>query len=243
MTKARIFTVKCLLMALIVLAPSYVKADMFAGTSSAGPPASVTFTGVKIYGVDGSAADNPWGLSPTSAADCPSCNNNENSFNTGGTPGGGSYEIATITFFSGGAFDIVETTPSSAGNGNTASTYQGLPLTNSPDCPTTTPSFTVSGAILTTPNGAVATECTSAVANPSNANQVGWVFNGQSQNGTGTLTYQGTVNGYQGVFTASDNSEEVTFELSPTPEMPSLALFGSGLLVVGFFLRRKGFVA
>lgn len=205
------------------------KADTFTGVGGTG---DVVFAGVDVYDVNSNPASNPFGVTQVT---CP-----------GGAPCGanlaGGFEVATITFFSDGGFVIRPTT--NAGNGNSEGAWENgtAPATSI---------FSVSGNTL----GSL-TAGTSETANPSAfpsmfcpsvATPTGWCFNGNDQGGNSVLTYQGTVNGFSGVFTAADNSEEVAFSLPAaivtTPEPSVLLMLGSGLLsMMGLGLRRKRIV-
>jgi hypothetical protein len=202
--------------ALALIATSYVaKADSFTGTAGTG---DVIFSGVDVYDVNSSASSNPFGLTQVTCRGGGPC----------GSKLGGSFEVATIIFFSTGGFII---NPSaSASNGGSEGAWENT-------TPTTSSIFTVSGSTL----GSVVAG-TSEHVNPSSFGSVtscptggtGWCFDGTDQGGDAVLTYVGN-----GVFTAADNSQEVAFSL-PVPEPSLLLMLGSGLLgLMGMGLRRK----
>jgi len=195
------------------------KADAI--TPSVGTATSDTFTGVDIYAVTGSL--NPFGVTPII---CPGTGSAcaQNVFGTT-TP---VFEVATVAFTSGGGFTVTETTP--AGSGNTLSVVGTTPLiTIAGYCTSASSIFTTGASALTVGTG---TECTADAAGT-------FKVNGNS-NGTGSaiLTYLGN-----GVFSVTDNSFQVAFQLTttPTPEASSLLMLGSGLLgLMGLAFRRKG---
>jgi len=225
---------------------SYVaKADSFTGVGVTG---GVQFTGVDVYDVNTNSASNPFGVT---ASSCPGTAPNPCAFNLESTAGSGAFEVATVTFFSSGGFII---NPAAAGSnatgsasGHTSGTWENG----------TAPASSIFTATGTTLGGLTAG--TSETANPSTipamfcANQqsstTGWCFNGNDQGGVGTLQYLGNTDpkGISGVFTATDNSEEVVFALTSaptsTPEPSSLLMLGVGLLgLMGLGLRRKSVV-
>jgi len=229
----------------LCLGMSYVaKADSFTGVSVTG---GVQFTGIDVYDVTTNSASNPFGVT---ASSCPGTAPSPCAFNLETTAGAGAFEVATVTFFSSGGFIINPTTGSNAtgsASGHTSGAWEnGTAPTSS--------IFTASGTTL----GGL-TAGTSEIANPSTipamfcANQqsstTGWCFNGNDQGGIGTLKYLGNTDpkGISGVFTATDNSEEVIFALTSasisTPEPSSLLMLCSGLLgLMGLGLRRKSVV-
>jgi hypothetical protein len=191
---------------------SVAKADSFTGTIAG---SNVTFSGVDVYDVNSSASSNPFGITRTICPGGAACGSNL----------GGGFEIATIIFTSTGGFII---NPSSnASNGHSEGAWENT-------APTTS-IFSVSGSTLTVGTGSQSNSASSFGSVPScPSGGTGWCFNGNDQNGGSVLTYLGN-----GVFTASDNSEEVAFSLN-APEPSSLMMLGAGLLgLMGLGLRRK----
>jgi hypothetical protein len=195
---------------------SIAKADSFTGTIAG---SNVTFAGVDVYDVNSSASSNPFGITRITCPGGAPCGSNL----------GGGFEIATIIFTSTGGFII---NPSSkASNGNSEGAWENT-------TPAATSIFSVSGSTLTVGTGSQSNNASSFGSVPScPSGGTGWCFNGNDQNGGSVLTYLGN-----GVFTASDNSEEVAFSLN-APEPSSLMMLGFGLLgLMGLGLRRKSVV-
>jgi len=139
----------------------------------------------------------------------------------------GGSETATLNFFSGGGFTLVETAPPSSGSITNANQNTAL-TTKAGVCAAATSIFTTSASVFTVTAG---TECTTAGT---------FVVAGNSQAGGAILKYFGN-----GVFSLTDDSFELAFQLptTSTPEPSSLLMLGSGLLgLMGLGLRRKGIV-
>src|SRR5271163_3270803 len=85
------------------------KADSFTGTAGTG---SVSFVGVDVYNVNSSASSNPFGLTQVTCPGGGPCGSNF----------GGSFEVATIIFFSGGGFIIKNT--ANAPNGHNEGAWE-----------------------------------------------------------------------------------------------------------------------
>jgi len=198
------------------------KADMI--TPTTGSSTADSFTGVDIYAVTGSL--NPFGVTPIT---CPGTGSACNQSVFGSTSP--VFEVATVTFDTGGGYTITETTPS--GNGSTVTVNQNVSPTMDPGyCAAAGPSiFNTSASALTVATG---TECTAGGAS-------GFVYDGNNNGapGTAVLSYLGN-----GVFSVTDNSFQIAFQLTTsTPEPSSLLMLGSGLLgLMGLGFRRKALV-
>jgi len=223
---------------------SYIaKADSFTGASVTG---GVQFTGVDVYDVTTNSSSNPFGVT---ASSCPGTAPSACAFNLESTAGSGTFEVATVTFFSDGGFIINPTTGSNAtgsASGHTSGTWENGTAPG-------TSIYTVSGTSL---GGLTAGKSETANASaipsafcPSPSSATGWCFDGNGQGGVAVLTYLGNTDpkGLAGVFTATDNSEEVVFALTSapisTPEPSSLFMLGVGLLgLIGLGVHRKSVV-
>src|SRR5580658_9836523 len=97
------------------------KADSITGVSVTG---GVQFTGVDVYDVNTNSASNPFGVT---ASSCPGTAPSPCFFNLETTAGTGTFEVATITFFSDGGLIINPTTGSNAtgsASGHTSGTWE-----------------------------------------------------------------------------------------------------------------------
>jgi hypothetical protein len=199
------------------------KADMI--TPTTGSSSADTFTGVDIFAVTSTL--HPFGVTPII---CPGTGSACNQPQFGSTAP--IFEVATVTFDTGGGYTITETTPS--GNGSTVTVNQNVsPTTETGYCAAAGPSIFTTGASALSVNAG--TECTAGGMN-------GFVYDGSGNGAPGyaVLTYLGN-----GVFSVTDNSFQIAFQLptSTTPEPSSLLMLGSGLLgLMGLGFRRKALV-
>jgi hypothetical protein len=206
-----------------------------------------TFTDVAIFSVDNNPSSNPFGAPCLLPAGGSGGCDNANVFGQDVTGAPFPYEVGTVTLYSNGDFTIVPNSTQSSGNDhNTVNGVEYLTATqmsgldNSVPCNTSgqpSVSYTV-GQSLTVSPGSI--ECT----NPGS-----WQLTPPEtvpQSGGGILEYVSN-----GEFIAADTSLEVVFQLpmssdqnpelvpAPAPEISTFTLFGTGLLVLGFFLRQK----